>query len=72
MATAKGPKEGMSLVCLMNKKACVTRAEGARKTLAGVEVRVRQGPCGQRKECRRHSKCRGMAMRALHQGRHVA
>lgn len=39
MATAKAPKQGMNLVCLMNKKAHVTRSEGAIETLAGVKVR---------------------------------
>lgn len=41
MVIVKGLKEGMSLVCLMNKKVCVIRVEGVRKILVGVEVRVR-------------------------------
>lgn len=74
MATAKAPKEGTSLVYLMNQKACVTRAEETIKTLAGAKV----------KELGRHlvdrirsvdgfnkdSKC--MATRTLNQERHSA
>lgn len=39
MATAKAASDGMSLMKLTHKKAYVTRAEEARKTLARDEVR---------------------------------